>query len=944
MGGEAVRAPGVARRALAVVLAAAAAALSLLGGTATAAPSTPDPAVQNYGACLRGQHAGDLLLLIDESGSLASTDKENARVSAATYLLNQLGALTGRAKIDLDVAIAGFADTYELARDWTPLNQQTVHGLTDDITAFAKRNAGISTDYWMALDGARTTLAHRPPTASGANRCQAVAWFTDGKLDIEPRSDDALGTKKPYSGDLRITTPAAAATAGAAAEKAICGSGLLADQLRQAHVAMFAVGLSPKGQPPQDFRLLTSIATGAPNAEGPCGAITDPRPGTFHLASDLDDLYFALDDIIEPDLTPTAGICPAGDVEACGDKHEFVLDDSIGAVHILGGSVDTPGITAALLGPDGQPIRLDPKTVGVTTRGDHDGVGLSWTWQSDRTVTIDLDKGAGRGQWTGVWDLVFIDPSSPAPSGSSRSNIHIYGDLIPAWLNKTDAPLNSGSTVAGVQLGLTKTDGSAYDLANLRGRVQVSAALVGQDGRTTAVTPGLDRDGLRNPVDLDLHAVPPGPATLRLTLDLTTASATRPKDGTTVAGTALVPQEVDIPLKIETPVGYPTLGGRVDFGTADGTTELAGSLPVKGPGCVWVGAPATVGTAPADVTVTVTADAATSPSTCLSLKDGEQGVLPLHLRADQSGNGTAAGTVPVTIAPLGDPTKTQTVNVAYSADLRKPFQTTNFLLALLAALLLGPGIPLALLYLMKWITARIPDRGLYARRIPVHVEYGRLMRSGEPFDLRGSDFVNLVQMGRGGARRLDADGVPLVARTGWSPLGAGRVVVEVPGYAAASSEDPEPHGERLAAHLPLAVHNKWVLLHDPHGPQDRGEVLVLLGADASPIQRDDLAGRIAAEVPGLLPRLRSAAARGGGPGRPRPADPAQPEQSWPVSAESGYGPRGSAEHGGHRPPGDDFPTREQGSPGGAGGYGPAGYGPSTGSGGGPTRPPFDFTS
>lgn len=935
-----------ARRALVVAVAAAAVALCLLGsGTAAAAaPRTPDPAVASYGACLRGQHTGDLLLLIDESGSLQSTDKENARISAATYLLNQLGALTGRAKIDLDVAVAGFADTYELARDWTPLNQQTVHGLTDDITAFATRNTGISTDYWMALNGARTTLQHRPATASGGNRCQAIAWFTDGMLDIQPRSDDALGTKKPYSGDLLITTPGAAATATKDAEQAICGSGLLADQLRQAHVAMFAVGLSPKGRPPQDFRLLTSVATGTPNADGPCGSIVQPKPGTFHLASDLDDLYFALDDIIEPDLTPISGICPAGDVESCGDKHEFVLDDSIDGVHILGGSVDTPGITAQLLAPDGQPVALEPKTIGVTTRVDHNGVGLSWTWQSDRTVTVDLDKGATTGQWTGVWDLVFIDPSSPSPSGSSRSNIHIYGDLIPAWLNKTDAPLNSGSTVNDVQLGLTKVDGSPYELENLRGKVLVSASIVGQDGKTTVVASGLDRDGLRNPASFDLHGVSPGPATLRLTLDLTTAPATRPKDGTTVPGTALVPQEVDIPLKIETPSGFPKLGGRIDFGTADGTTELPGSLALTGPGCVWVGAPATVTTAPPGVGVTVLADSATSAATCQKLEDGEQAVLPLHLRADQAGNGTAAGIVPVTIASATDPTKTQTVAVAYTADLRKPFKTTNFLLALIAALILGPGIPIGLLYLVKWLTARIPDRGLYARRIPVHVDYGRLMRNGDPFDLRGSDFVNMVQMGKGGARRLDADGVRLATRIGWSPLGAGRVVVELPGYAAASSTDPEPHGDRLAAHLPLAVHNKWVLLHDLHGPEERAEVLVLLGADASPIQRDDLAEKIAAEVPGLLPRLRRAAMRTSGPGgRSQPSDPAEPPQSWPVPAEAAYGPAGGGDPGGQRSTGfDEYPTRPH--EGGAGGYGPGGYGPPPGQGGSPPRPPFDFNT
>ncbi len=926
-------------RAALALAAVASAALSLFGpAVAAAVPAqrAADPAVESYGACLRGQKSGDLLVLIDESRSLRATDPQNARVNAATYLLNQMSVLAGRAHIDLNVAVAGFADTYEVRRDWTPLTAQTVLGLSGDVAAFADRNDGISTDYWMALNGARTTLQNRPPTSTGASRCSAVAWFTDGMLDIEARADDAFGTRKPYSGDLRITTPEAAQQATAAAEKGICEPGLLADQLRTSGVAMFAVGLAPKDQPPPDFRLLTSIATGASNAQGPCGKQVRPQPGTFHLASDLDDLYFALDDIIEPDLTPATGICPAGDVESCGDQHEFVLDDSIEAVHILGGSVDTPGITAQLVGPTGQAVPLTPKAVGRTTRGDQGGVGLSWTWQSDRTVTVDMDRGAGTARWAGVWDLVFVDPSAAAPVGASRSNIHIYGDLTPSWTNQTDQPLNSGSVVPGVKIGLTRTDGTPVDPQSLRGSVSVSASVVGRDGTQAVVATALDKRTLGDPVDLDLRAIPPGPATLRLTLNLTTAPAVRSKDGVTVGGTVLVPREVDLPLKIETPVGLPRLGGLVDFGTADGVTEVAGSLAVTGPGCVWVGGPAVSTTAPAGVSVAVTADAATSGQACLPLKEGENGVLALHLRTDQLGNGTARGTIPVSISPPGEVDKAQVVAVAYTADLRKPFKTTNFVLALLAALLLGPGIPIGLLYLLKWLTARIPNRGLYARRIPVAVENGRLLRDGEPFELRGSDFVTMLSLGRNGARRIDADGVPLVARTGWSPFGSGRVVVEMPGYVAASSEDPQPHGDRAAAHLPLAVHNKWVVLHDPHGPRDRAEVLVLLGAEASPIQRDDLAERIAAEVPGVLPRLRQAAAASGRTGPP--SAPGLPEQSWPVYAESGYGPGGQAE--------SEQPTVTRPESSGSGGYGPSGYGPgpAPGPGGGPPRSPFDFTT
>jgi hypothetical protein len=78
-----------------------------------------------YGGCLAAQKSGDLLLLFDESSSLQSTDAKAARVSAAKYLVQTLGRYADRVGADLDVAIAGFADTYMLHQNWTKLSSDT---------------------------------------------------------------------------------------------------------------------------------------------------------------------------------------------------------------------------------------------------------------------------------------------------------------------------------------------------------------------------------------------------------------------------------------------------------------------------------------------------------------------------------------------------------------------------------------------------------------------------------------------------------------------------------------------------------------------------------------------------------------------------------------------------------------------------------------------------
>jgi len=54
------------------------------------------------------------------------------------------------------------------------------------------------------------------------------------------------------------------------------------------------------------------------------------------------------------------------------------------------------------------------------------------------------------------------------------------------------------------------------------------------------------------------------------------------------------------------------------------------------------------------------------------------------------------------------------------------------------------------------------------------------------------------------------------------------VTVDADGLISVGSELPGSDKTGLRAVLPLAVHNKWVVLHDPHGPAGVAEVLLLV--------------------------------------------------------------------------------------------------------------------
>ena len=622
---------------------------------AAAAQADDQQAVQNYAGCLNGRRTGDLLLLIDESGSLGNpvrgrppTDPDGQRVRAAKYLLTQLADRADRAGITIDVQIAGFATEFDRNPSaWTALTPTTLADLTKKVDDFATRDSGQDTDYWTALDGARASLAdHRTVDAGEAGRCQAVAWFSDGGLDITAAT-----------AQQRRSDGSAAPTTNEDAQEALCAPSGTAEQLRRANVVMFGIGLAPPGTPENEFDLMRSITTGRTDDGGSCGTTTDPAPGTFTPAADIDELIPAFDQILgRPDIvgSPT-DVCIQADATCRGQ--EFVLDGSIDSVNVLGqADIAAAGLTAELVGPDGERVELSVKDAGRTNELRLAAASGDYSWQSERTVVINLDYPKGPDAsgnapgWSGVWALRFVAPQA---AGKSTTNIRVSGNIEPVW---TDArPSLPTGQDQEIRLSLGKIDKTPVDPGSIKGTYRLSAAIVDPaSGRPLEAPRALAEDTI-GPVTLPLRAVPEGQFALRLTLDLTTAPATRRDTGERVPGTRLAPAIVDIPLLVEPPPGYPVLPPRLDFGAAsDGATELTARMAVRGPGCVWVPAePApTVTTLPTGTgSVTVAADDFTSSQACLSLADGQTGDVVVHLRADHAGNGTATGTLPVSIAP-----------------------------------------------------------------------------------------------------------------------------------------------------------------------------------------------------------------------------------------------------------------------------------------------------
>jgi len=152
---------------------------------------------------------------------------------------------------------------------------------------------------------------------------------------------------------------------------------------------------------------------------------------------------------------------------------------------------------------------------------------------------------------------------------------------------------------------------------------------------------------------------------------------------------------------------------------------------------------------------------------------------------------------------------------------------------------------------------------MLAERIPVEVNNDVVLRDGEPFAMADTDLIQPVPGLAGGTRKLTVQGVTLTATMGRSPFGAGYVTVDADGLVSVGSELPATDRSGLRAVLPLAIHNKWVVLHDPREPANLTEVLLLVGGRTDTARRERLYEDVTRRLPELLSGLRLRAVQAG---------------------------------------------------------------------------------
>lgn len=797
-------------RALGATIASAGLVAALAPLTPAAAAEGHATSLQQLGACVSAKHKLSVMLLMDETESLIhevsggqihadrpGSDPDGARVKAAENFISQLLIKEQDESFDTSIRIAGFGQNYNADEStygtWMPLTKKTAPEIVRILSGEKDRVEEQYTNYANALSGALGDFSRN----AEQNDCKLLVTFTDGALTAEgPPSADAE------------------------AERRICADGGIADQLRAARITNVGIGLSQKNNP-SDFSLLKGMTAGTGTH---CGSM--PADGAFFPANSVGGMFASFRQALGTAGTST------GDV-AAKDAAVFVLDDSITAVRVTAIAREWLGDTASALltAPNGQTLRL-----GGEGEDTINGAKVAWTSINDAVQEVDSTMILEPGQsWAGPWKIQYTDIDPTMAESKVFTMVRIQPDLSVALdavgngVTSTDEGLQLRSDDQ-LQVTVVDKEGKPRPLA---GTAKLDATFIPADGsRPIPLTRGAEiRSG--GPLALPLDNIKHYPANGRVDASVTITT----KGIGDERGTTLEPIVTSKSVAIAQ-LDMPSVASEVTAKIDDTTTRV--EIPVSGPGIVWVpGGVATLSTSPDGLGSVGVRSEHSSPDTALKLAQGENATLAVDLTIDPLVDGPIVGTLPI-MGAKADGSGATNYPVTLRGSITVPVNAAKFTIGLIIALILAIGIPLLLLYLIRYVTARPPRHALRYYEVPATFD-----QDSSTLQISATDANWLRRLTLGeqavttnyvvtSGNRLRAGSTSLsVVRFLLNPVAAAHMRVDNPLSAS-------PWGtSKGAAKLPLSVYNSWFIIRDPRDASTM-TVVILTENHISPDTCDSL--------------------------------------------------------------------------------------------------------
>lgn len=798
-------------RILAAVAVAVAVALPVAADAAAPVSSESGPArerafTRSFGACLQQRGSADVVLLLDQSGSLGGadgTDPQVLRRPAARNFARDLGDLAKESGVQINVRVDSFKQGYVRSGDWTTVRSaadlQSVLAAVDKVM----EPDGFATEYWEALAGLRNELRGR------ADSCQLAVWFTDGKYDLGQAGQWV--SQRQYAPGMAVTEENEAAIVDKGMASLCARSGPISEFRAKGGYLATVLLENPRqrGDSDQAERLLERLTFGS----GACGTPPEPGHAVLLRVADAPDLTRRLAALsggqhLEAPFSPKTGQARQG----------FELDGSVQEVRVL---ADADNVTAAsvdftigLLGPLDRGKRARPVWFTRKPGGESAGkvkasggrVEVSYYGAGDRAVRFDMSRPGNASAWDGGWTVVFRASRRFRSSNPAHTLLKVFGDTKAVWAN----PPSDGGLVVGQEQPLELQFARGSEPAQPPTGGTLSVTFRNGRGKELDVKSGIPVASVGTPVLWTPPAEAQGPGTLVVTLDAT------------IGRTQLMPSRSSHDVQIRPPADFPGVReASLQFPEGQGVDPTEAKLTITGPqsgtGCVWVD---TARAAQSDavralpeefsgVTLTTAYDSAEH---CLSVPQGQTAELPVSLvpaaSSDKGGNGAIVGDLVVMTKSSASGEQGEVV-VGFAQERVKQIDQALRLGVLVIAMLLGLGIPALLLMLVRARLARIPVRSaeqgdLAVWTTQVRVDGDRVVdaTTGGPVTIARGQLRMISTSFEDTVTELDVDGLNLRAQAWGNPFSVPQAAVTGPVTPLLTDTSTEP---AETATLPLAL-------------------------------------------------------------------------------------------------------------------------------------------
>jgi hypothetical protein len=849
-------------------------------------------AFERLATCARDSGRLNVMLLMDESGSLPRTDPEAQRVAAAQSAIRSLARLGEDPDIVVELALAGFAVDFGLRGSWTVVDNSTVDSLLRDVETYRDRDNGLDTDFAEAFLGASEELSRRAADVGGSD-CRLLLLFTDGDYDVEERTTEARrrqGLEKSYAPGLRLDVPGNAERVEDLGRELLCDGDGLVDRLREENVVLVTIALEEEISD-DDRRFLQAMSLGESDGAS-CGELRGQGIGAYLPATDLAELLAGFGRAANEISGGTSGlderelpVCPE---ERCAEgSREFELSAAYEQFHLLA-NTGAPDVVVELASPETDEVLVLES--GDNGRVELGSVDLDIVWLSPLDVAVDGTLPADEDGWQGTWTMTFVDTTGLHSDAVARAQLYLFGGLTPELVGE---PLFRMGEEASLDIRIVDASGTPRTPAGFVEEAGLSATVTDPvSGRSQELAVSQpDAAGISTAswaVPSDIEA-----ATVNVSVRLDVVAQT---------GIALQPRIRTYALSVLPPVTYPSLGpAQLQLtGITGREGEATGTILIRGgeesSGCVWFEG-VNVQRVPRNTDgVTGSFDPPAGAQTdCLAVGAGEEREVEVRIDVERVASGGVEGRVQARLVSDASP-EVLSAELPFVFDMHRPVDQARRIGLTAALLLIGFLLPLLVLWVLNWWGARYePLARLRTAVVPVRVTNDRLRRVREgrdvPLSFEAEDFANTPGPDEP-VREATFDGIQLGSKVPLFPFRPAHGVVSTDGSDVVASDGAISRGSPVRGKVPFNLARQWIFtLEDYELPEDgepevRGTLRTFLPEGPMHRQIGDLVDELARTVPAAAQELARDAARrkpakdGEGEEAPPPPSPADEDGGW----------------------------------------------------------------